>query len=132
MSADCFNETDQWEVLPGQPNVQVLRPACDCTRMDESWWDYLREGDLRYLLGPRDWPRDRCAWCGGFLIHSENCRELRASWLVMPWGKHKGEAMKDIESTYLAWALTRGDEELKRMAHEELRGRDFSKRSDRS
>jgi len=131
MSTDCRVEADQWEFLPERPDVSLLRPDCDCTGVDESWWSYLREGERRYLLGPRDWPRDRCAWCGGFLIHSEMCRALRDSWNTMPFGKHKGEPLRKVESTYLAWVLSKTDDkELQEKIREELRGRDLGGTSD--
>ena len=73
----------------------------------EWYWDNLHDADREYLTTPRDYPTP-CPWCGGRLIHTEACRELRASWWpVMPFGRHKGTPLPLVPRRYLQWLVRR-------------------------
>lgn len=70
---------------------------------NEQCWQQLSEQDYDYLVGPRHYPA-ACPWCGGRLIHSEACEELRASWEpVMPYGRYKGWKISKVPDDYKAW-----------------------------
>lgn len=75
---------------------------------NEANWQAISDADRDYLLGPRDWP-DPCPWCGGRLVHSETCRELRRQWSpVIPFGKHRGRRADELHRDYIDWILAKG------------------------
>lgn len=72
------------------------------------WFDHVADGDLAYLLGPRSWPA-ACVRCGGRLLHNSLCVTLTDDWtIVMPFGKHKGRAVRELDRDYLHWLLRSG------------------------
>jgi hypothetical protein len=74
---------------------------------NEWYWLHLRDADRDYLLAPRDWP-DPCPWCGGRLIHSPACNDLRREWVpAMPFGKHRGRRVDELPADYIDWLLAR-------------------------
>lgn len=69
------------------------------------WFEQVAETDRAYLLGPR-WIPDPCTWCGGRLSHHRLCVTLGDDWAVsMPFGKHKGKPVRNVERRYLTWVL---------------------------
>lgn len=106
-----------------EPTAAVAMLAPEPVELDDAaneWhWRHLRDADRDYLLGPRDWP-DPCPWCGGRLVHSAACDELRRQWVpVMPFGKHRGRRVDELPTDYLDWLLAR--EVGSRAFREELR-----------
>lgn len=70
--------------------------------------DPIANGDLAYLLGPCRWPT-ACVWCGGRLRHNRLCVTLTVGWAVaMPFGEHKGRAVRELERECLRWLLHSG------------------------
>jgi len=68
----------------------------------------VRDEDAGHLLGPRDWPAP-CTWCGGRLVHSQTCRELRDGWAIrFGFGKHKGQRVDRVPREYLEWLWSSG------------------------
>ena len=74
-------------------------------------WQHIDATDRDYLLGPRNWP-DPCPWCGGRLVHSTACDDLRREWQpTLPFGRYKGLRISNVPVDYLQW-LTRNKPEL--------------------
>jgi hypothetical protein len=73
---------------------------------NEANWCDARDDDIDYLLRPPNWPTSRCLYCDGYLVHSEDCKELRESWLpALAFGKHKGKRLKEVPKDYLRWLM---------------------------
>ena len=91
---------DEWD--------EYFKPPDDDSVLYCGWWvsrvDYQPMTGRRRALEP-------CAWCGCRMRHSRLCVALRDGWaVVMPFGKHKGEPVRDIDHDYLRWVLRCGME----------------------
>lgn len=94
--AERIAVVEQPESVPGNGGV-----------LDENkyFWGQISESEYDFLTGPRTYPAS-CAWCGGRLVHTAFCDELRVSWeAVMLFGKHKGKRISAVPRDYLQWLL---------------------------
>jgi len=72
------------------------------------FWGDISEQDYAYLTAPRN-PRTPCLFCGGRAVHSQLCIEQQRSWIVMPRGKYKDEAVSKVPREYLRWFIATVD-----------------------
>jgi uncharacterized protein (DUF3820 family) len=73
---------------------------------NEANWQAIDDADRDYLLGPRKWPAP-CAWCGGRLVHSEVCNDIRRQLVpIIPFGKHRGCRADQLPADYIDWILS--------------------------
>jgi hypothetical protein len=81
-------------------------------------FDSLDDEAREYLLGPHRFP-DRCGFCGGRSLHNPDCIALCDEWAVaMPFGKHKGQPIRSLETDYLNWLFKRKATLTSDVAHE--------------
>ncbi len=68
----------------------------------EFYWGQIDDDQRADIIAPA--AKRACPWCRGVNLHHETCVELHEMWAVeMPWGKHKGRKLQDIDTDYLAW-----------------------------
>ena len=84
-------------------NIEEIRTAPD---ESEYYWGQIYGEDYLYLTTKQTY--DQCAFCGGFNVHSEPCKELQHGWNVMDFGKHKGQHIDDVPSGYLEFLIVKG------------------------
>jgi hypothetical protein len=70
-------------------------------------FDQLTDADRRYLLGPRNWPTERCPRCSRF-IHSKWCLEIVEPAPTISFGKYRGKTLDQVPESYLRWAIGNG------------------------
>ena len=72
--------------------------------------ELMDDDDRAEYLGPHRRP-EPCPWCGGRQVHNPLCVALCDDWaLLMPFGKHKGRAVRDLDPDYLVWLVRSGAE----------------------
>lgn len=70
---------------------------------DQDPFDLLDDQSRAYLLGRHRHP-ERCGFCGGHDRHHPRCVALCDEWAVaMPFGKHKGRPIRNLDTDYLRW-----------------------------
>lgn len=70
------------------------------------YWDEMYGEDILYVQSsPKTYP---CFMCGGRLVHSRPCQELRDEWNKMDFGKYKGRHVRDVPSGYFEFLIRKG------------------------
>jgi len=87
-------------------NLRKIDDLRDSSDDSEYYWDQIYGEDYLYLTTKQTY--DQCAFCGGFNVHSEPCKELQHEWNVMDFGKHKGQHIDDVPSGYLEFLIVKG------------------------
>jgi hypothetical protein len=84
-----------------------LKRMADLTfEISEFYWGRVFGEDYLRMTAKPDY--EQCAFCGGFNVHSEPCKELQHGWNVMEFGKHKGNHIDTVPDGYLEFLITRG------------------------
>ena len=84
---------------------EQVEPADDPEGDDPLAW--LDDADREYLLGRHRYP-ERCGFCGGHYRHNPHCVALCDEWqILMPFGKHKGQPIRNVDTDYLLWLFKR-------------------------
>ena len=84
-------------------NIEELRIIDD---ESEYYWSQMYGEDYLHVTAKVTY--ERCAFCGGFNVHSEPCKELQYGWNVMEFGKHKGKHIDTVPDGYLEFLIIKG------------------------
>ncbi len=85
-----------------------LESRSDAPEESVEWYQqngYLDDDACKELSSPREFPVP-CPWCGGRSLHNPDCIDLCDDWNELPFGKHKGENVRFLETPYLIWLLS--------------------------